>query len=179
MLVHRFAETIPAAHQGRWESETVRCFTAPWMTLPTRPRTNQSGMLAVTTGSILTIGLLHVNDFDAALSLAIANTVAADDDDNNDAVVCGDDVVHDDGDDDDDGDGDDDGDDDDDDDNDDDDDDDDADALLRLLLLMMMMMLLLRLLLIPPWTFWPAGPLLGVSPLNPAMPRRLVVLLSA
>ena len=54
-------------------------------------------MLAVTTGSILTIGLLHVNDFDAALSLAIANTVAADDDDNNDAVVCGDDVVDDDG----------------------------------------------------------------------------------
>ena len=40
--------------------------------------------------------------------------------------------------------------------------DDDDDDLLRLMLMMMMMLLLL----IPPCTFWPAGPLLGVSPLN-------------
>ena len=42
---------------------------------------------------------------------------------------------------------------------------DDADELLRLMLLLMLMLLML---LIPPCTFWPAGPLLGVSPLNRA-----------
>ena len=36
----------------------------------------------------------------------------------------------------------------------------------------MMMMMLMLMLLIPPCTFWPAGPLLGVSPLNRARGPR-------
>ena len=47
----------------------------------------------------------------------------------------------------------------------DDDDDDDDDLLILMLMILMLMVLLL---LLPPCTFWPAGPLLGVSPLNPA-----------
>jgi len=35
-----------------------------------------------------------------------------------------------------------------------------------LIMMMMMMMMMMLMLLIPPCTFWPAGPLLGVSPLN-------------
>ena len=49
-----------------------------------------------------------------------------------------------------------------------DDDEDDADAELLRLMLLMMLTLLLLMLLVPFCTFWPAGPLLGVSPLNPA-----------
>jgi len=52
------------------------------------------------------------------------------------------------------------------------DDDDDDDELLRLMLMlmliMMMMVMMMMMLLIRPCTFWPAGPLLGVSPLNRA-----------
>ena len=51
------------------------------------------------------------------------------------------------------------------DDDDGDDDDDDADELLRLMLIMIMMMMMM---LFPPCTFWPAGSLLGVSPVNRA-----------